>query len=422
MEMLWTIATIIILWGCCMVYVLPVQHRSHFGRRMGASFFLVMAVTLLLEMILNNGGWMGLIAIGYYLLFFSVTLFCGRMNWQAGIYCIVWEGMTYKLGDGLWMIAEHYLIGPMQLPDIAAAGIYMGIYLLGFALLSLTIARWMPKDGSYQVGPRQLVSTVLLAVIFECLYDVMRSGTQQGNLLVFFIVQLYCATVLYLQSTLFRKSKVTKDLERMDWLWRQQQMQYSLAKENIALLNQKCHDLKYQVAAIREMQNSKEQEPYLQEMEETVRIYESMVHTGNEVLDVILTEKSLYCQANHIQVHCIVDGSCLTFMDPVDVYTIFGNALDNAIESVAKIEMEEKRSIDVLVHVKQQFAVINIQNPCEHGLVYKDGLPVSTKVRNGHHGFGVRSIQYTVAKYKGKTTLEEENGMVSLRIVIPLEK
>ena len=73
-----------------------------------------------------------------------------------------------------------------------------------------------------------------------------------------------------------------------------------------------------------------------------MQIYSAIVRTGNEILDTILTEKSLICENSGIHISCVADGSLLAFMNPVDLYTLFGNALDNAIEAVRKLESKEK--------------------------------------------------------------------------------
>lgn len=84
--------------------------------------------------------------------------------------------------------------------------------------------------------------------------------------------------------------------------------QYELTRENIALINQKCHDLKHQIRALRNA-TKEELEHYLEEIEGQVQIYDAIVKTGNEVLDTILTEKSLYCKERGISVFCVADGS-----------------------------------------------------------------------------------------------------------------
>lgn len=158
-------------------------------------------------------------------------------------------------------------------------------------------------------------------------------------------------------------------------------------------------------------------------MEQSVRIYEVLAKTGNEVLDTVLTEKSLYCEANGIQAHCVADGSLLSFMDPVDLYTIFGNALDNAIESVRDSEDREKRIIDVLVYAEKQMLVIQIINPVSGELRFdREGLPMSTKVNDGYHGFGLKSIRHTVKRYGGFLTVKVENGCFYLQILLPVNR
>ena len=92
------------------------------------------------------------------------------------------------------------------------------------------------------------------------------------------------------------------------------------------------------------MGNDDVREKYLKELEQSVQIYDAMVKTGNEALDTLLTEKSLYCEAHGIKISCVVDGKSLAFLDPVDLYAILGNALDNAVEGVSGFSDKTKTS------------------------------------------------------------------------------
>ena len=58
-----------------------------------------------------------------------------------------------------------------------------------------------------------------------------------------------------------------------------------------------------------------------------------MKATGNHALDVILTEKSLICKQKEIKLTCMADGKQLAFMQTTDLYSIFGNLLNNSIEA-----------------------------------------------------------------------------------------
>ena len=74
-----------------------------------------------------------------------------------------------------------------------------------------------------------------------------------------------------------------------------------------------------------------------------MQIYSAIVRTGNEISGYHFEQKkSLICENSGIHINCVADGSLLAFMNPVDLYTLFGNALDNAIEAVRKLESKEK--------------------------------------------------------------------------------
>ena len=162
--------------------------------------------------------------------------------------------------------------------------------------------------------------------------------------------------------------------------------------------------------------NKEDFDKYLDDLENTVGIYDSIVKTGNDVFDTILTKKSLYCKKRNIQVTCVADGSQLDFIENIDLYAILGNAIDNAIEAVDKFEEPEKRQIDVTIHRQKNFLVMNFLNPISEKLVFEDEFPVTTKKDKKYHGFGLRSIN------DGVLNVSEEDGCFSLKIMIPVAR
>ena len=186
------------------------------------------------------------------------------------------------------------------------------------------------------------------------------------------------------------------------------------------MINQKSHDLKHQIRALRKADKA-ELDRYLGEIEDSVEIYEAIVKTGNDVFDTMLTEKSLYCKKHNIQVTCVADGSQLGFIDTIDLYSILGNAMDNAIEAVEKIEEKEKRQIDVMIYRQHNFLVMNIINPIPEQLIYEEGIPLTNKKDKLSHGFGLRSIRQILRKYEGFLNISEEDGCFSLKMLIPIQ-
>ncbi|HJB06170.1 MAG TPA: ATP-binding protein [Candidatus Merdibacter merdigallinarum] len=197
---------------------------------------------------------------------------------------------------------------------------------------------------------------------------------------------------------------------------------YELAKENIELINIKCHDIRKAVASLYADGAGRPSPGSIREVEDSIRIYDSIFHTGNESLDALLTEKSLYCSGNGIMFTCSVDGRRLGFIERSDLYALFGNMLDNAVESVLHVTDPDKRVIDLTVSVNGGLLLIDEHNfyAPDRQPRFRDGLPVTTKDDPRYHGFGVRSIDRQVHRYGGEMTISAEHELFSMSIVIPL--
>ena len=408
------------LWISCLVFLLPLRRKTHFKVRLilsGAVCVLILSGVYYLIENLTDWSYWGQVPLLFITYFSAVLIFysCVKGKGFGLWYCGVWGTMTFLL-----VLETSYVLCSPLLGDL---GNWLLIILFSVAVnvaIGLTLARWMPEKGQYQIGPRQMVSAWVFCIMSENLF--IYAKVDPGAALFNIVLQFYCITLLYLQSALFKKSSMRKELETIQLLWHQQKGQYQLSKETIELINHKCHDLKHQVQAIRAVKDEKERETYLEKIEKSVQIYSAIVRTGNEILDTILTEKSLICENSGIHINCVADGSLLAFMNPVDLYTLFGNALDNAIEAVRKLESKEKRVIDIMLYERQSFLMLQIVNPMCGEVKFEDGLPLTTKAKNGYHGYGMKSMLHTIQKYEGHLTTEVKNGCFYFNVMLPLER
>lgn len=350
-------------------------------------------------------------------------IYAGRkLSRFAALYYAIWAFCSWQLLYEWYLVcrdmgADYWTGRPVQLWVMEAV-----IFALGYLIAALSIGKVIPEKGRKSIGPRQMALALLTFVIFQLVVFVpvnLQYSLSDLRWMVVYLVQFLLCMLLYLENELFKKSELRKELEIMGLLWKKEKEQYQLSKENISFINQRVHDLKHQIRAIRNARQE-DVERYLEEIEESVQIYESIVQTGSAVLDTILTEKSLCCRERGITISCMADGSQMEFLNTVDLYAVLGNAIDNAIEEVAKFQEQEKRQIDVLIYRRQQFLTIQITNPMEGNLVYEDGLPMTTKGNRLIHGFGLRSIRYILKKYDGVLTIREEDGCFSLRMLIPI--
>ena len=408
------------LWISCLVFLLPLRRKTHFKVRLilsGAVCVLILSGVYYLIENLTDWSYWGQVPLLFITYFSAVLIFynCVKGKGFGLWYCGVWGTMTFLL-----VLETSYVLCSPLLGDL---GNWLLKILFSVAVnvaIGLTLARWMPEKGQYQIGPRQMVSAWVFCIMSENLF--IYAKVDPGAALFNIVLQFYCITLLYLQSALFKKSSMRKELETIQLLWHQQKGQYQLSKETIELINHKCHDLKHQVQAIRVVKDEKERETYLEKIEKSGQIYSAIVRTGNEILDTILTEKSLICENSGIHINCVADGSLLAFMNPVDLYTLFGNALDNAIEAVRKLESKEKRVIDIMLYERQSFLMLQIVNPMCGEVKFEDGLPLTTKAKNGYHGYGMKSMLHTIQKYEGHLTTEVKNGCFYFNVMLPLER
>lgn len=408
------------LWISCLMFLLPLRRKTHFKVRLilsGAVCVLILSGVYYFIENLTDWSYWGQVPLLFITYFSAVLIFysCVKGKGFGLWYCGVCGTMTFLL-----VLETSYVLCSPLLGDL---GNWLLKILFSVAVnvaIGLTLARWMPEKGQYQIGPRQMVSAWVFCIMSENLF--IYAKVDPGAALFNIVLQFYCITLLYLQSALFKKSSMRKELETIQLLWHQQKGQYQLSKETIELINHKCHDLKHQVQAIRAVKDEKERETYLEKIEKSVQIYSAIVRTGNEILDTILTEKSLICENSGIHINCVADGSLLAFMNPVDLYTLFGNALDNAIEAVRKLESKEKRVIDIMLYERQSFLMLQIVNPMCGEVKFEDGLPLTTKAKNGYHGYGMKSMLHTIQKYEGHLTTEVKNGCFYFNVMLPLER
>ncbi len=204
-------------------------------------------------------------------------------------------------------------------------------------------------------------------------------------------------------------------------------MQYNCYKVNessIALVNQKYHDLKHQLHWLRSTTQSEEKQKALDKLESEIQVYENQMDTGSKVLDAILTAAMQTAREKQVTMHCLVDGSALDFLPAMDLCSLMGNAVDNAIEAAARMPQSEDRRVEVSLDRHMDFARLCVRNPYRGQLKLENGIPLTTKSDDRYHGFGVRSIRSIVQKYGGSLSVSSENNLYELKILfnIPAEK
>ena len=71
---------------------------------------------------------------------------------------------------------------------------------------------------------------------------------------------------------------------------------------------------------------------------------------------------------------------------------------------------------------QKNFLILRFENYYEDALLYKEGALVTTKKEKEYHGYGLKSIRYTVNKYEGAVTIDTKENWFDLKILIPIRE
>ena len=219
--------------------------------------------------------------------------------------------------------------------------------------------------------------------------------------------------MLALQFGVMEQAKLKNNVEVMRELMHQQRMQYESHKDTVQLINEKYHDLKNMV---RSMQWHIPQDK-LRSLEQSIDRYDLHVDSGNGVLDVLLTEKMDVCLQRGISLTCSLGQTDFSFIDELDLYGLFQNALNNAINAVSALPEGRERFIILSASRVGNMLTIHTENPCEGEIDFEDGLPQSEGDPH-YHGFGMKSMVRTAEKYGGILAAKQEEDMFYLDILL----
>lgn len=400
-----------------LILTLRLPKRDRFPLRLVAAAAVCLAISVGWGFLFRNVSpdAMGMAILNYLGIFLIVMLavwFCLQISGWSLIYI---GAATYFIQHISVRIEGLLPLPPEQ--NLPALLFHVGVVLV-LALLAYGL---FFRRVEYHILSRLKLHQVAPIWIIMCLMCLVLSSyaSKAGEYsLSFRLADLLCSVVgLLYQYSLYQVAGAQREAESIQLLLQQGRKQYELSKDSIERVNIKCHDLRHQIRQFR--QAGQLDEAAVREMEAAIDDYDAKVETGNTALDVILTEKRSLCAEKGIGFTCMADGRGLAWVEPADLYALFGNALDNAIEAAEGLRDEAKKQIALTVRQVGEFSSVHLQNYTDRQLVMADGLPLTSKEDKYNHGFGVRSMQRLVEKYSGELIFQQEDDVVDLYLLLP---
>ena len=267
-----------------------------------------------------------------------------------------------------------------------------------------------------------VVFTVAIFVTSMLLFTSSNTDTRQLEFaFVLLNIPMLTATIAFAMFTIFRmrvqseryKEQLSMQVRQFEWM---EQM-----NDDLRVF---CHDFpKKMRPLIHYIDEDKpaEARAMAQQFTDFVATRGERFHTGNYRFDTVLfCEQQLALKDDirfDVPFDTVFPGEGI---DPDDIYTIFPNALDNAIEACRKVEGE--RVISVHARISNGTVYVTIRNPVAGTVNEKNGVLQTTKQDKEHHGYGLRSIRKAAAKYgDNNVAYSVENGWFILRLYLRFE-
>lgn len=324
------------------------------------------------------------------------------------------------LGGEMGVVIDPYGDAALQVGSLTAIqfAFYLDIYFLIYFAAFRFFDPCLRDNRNLRLGRTNLVwlSALLITadVIFNMVTNYNAGGNRTSLLMELTYNILLCLLVLALFAAQLSQRELKDELSGVRYMLEQEKRQYELSRKNAELLSIKYHDLRHARQRLARLGATPEA---VDELDQVLSDYALQAHTGNEVLDVILTEKAALCRDRNIQFQCMADGTGVEFVKPHHLYALLGNALDNAINAAGDAP-ECERVVSVFVRRQGDMLHLHVENPCNRPVRFRDGLPISPQEDTGLHGYGMLSMRAVAERYDGGLSVGAGDGLFRLDAVL----
>lgn len=233
--------------------------------------------------------------------------------------------------------------------------------------------------------------------------------------------------MMYLLQTM--EQKVTVE-EKLSTLYRQRQNEldyYQMTRQHIEQMRIIRHDFINQIQTaymmIQEGSTPERAKALLADSYQQLADARLTIYCENPVINALISVKAVKAEERDIAFS--VEGTMgdLSGMEEIDLCSLFGNMLDNAIEACSRIPQGEERRLILKVTEKGGYQMIRTENTYSKKEQEGDFFRTSKEDRL-NHGYGMKLIERICKKYGGelKTQVKEKEVYITAYLSLELTK
>ena len=416
-------------WAGCFVVIMNCPRKVRVAPFIAISAAAVFIQCGFLEITAEIGAgivWILVMAMAFLLMYLYIYL-CADISAKGAAYGAATAFLHAEFAASLEWQLHYWLLRRIPVSAEFSALLMLIVYILVFSLFFYLSKRHIRGEYISSMTWKEVTSIYIL-ILFVFAFSNLSfflsgspfSGRTQEDIFVIrtladgFGIAVYWGFQIRV-SELFTQ----KELYAMRHVLSSQYEQFRNYQESEEMLHMMQHDLKHQIEGLRGETNELKREAWLDKIEKELDIWWLPQRTGNAVFDTILSAKLRRARQLDVRITCVADGALLNRLHVADICTIFGNALDNALESVVMIPDPQKRLIHVSVSEQKNFIFINVSNTLGTELIESEDSLLTTKRDKKNHGYGLKGIKYAAGKYGGHVNYKAEDGWFRLNILIP---
>ncbi len=405
----------------------PFEKKKHFAITFPAILLLYGVVLWIYpgEVFLMNTLQISFITYYFFLPFSLILIFLFlnyKMSWNEILFYAIMGWFVEHVISAATCIISCFCGIPIRSYECAL--IRLGVFFVGEIIFAFLISKTRKNNKMELTKFWKTIVIAVASLLFLTIISQVKSlfpATKEAPIaiMIYFYSLIIAILVLAIMFSIFKNRQLEDENEKMENILHLQAETYRSNRENVNMINIRCHDLSKEISLINKINLKEEDQEILSSLEKRINIYGNAVKTGCEALDVLIASKSLIMENNHIHFTCIADGSLLSFMSSIDIFSLFGNALDNAIEASLK-EEKDKRLISMNLSQQKGFLCFEMQNYCSHLPESKKNFP-TTKKDKDYHGFGIKGMKYIAEKYGGSFVIKTDNNLFKISVFLPLK-
>lgn len=355
-----------------------------------------------------------------FLIFFIYLKLLKEISWQKAAYL---SGMVSSIYYALQNIFITPLLYPFFIENfIVVYGVFLFLFVFFYYQISFEKIEHIGADRIIL-----LVSVISCILYVKYSLSVMINGVSMKNIEmtlfpIFLQLFLIASIVLFEKYLCVQMEQEEARLHEVITDYKLKNIKNRIvAEDDLRLLT---HDMKNHFIAIKKFIGTSDYHQlnnYINGLLLNLESSEKYVETGNELLDGFLSEKIAEAEKDNISMSIILDFRPAAFISDMDICTIFGNALDNAIEASRKVTNPSDRFISVYSSTTAGQLAISFANAYEGTINIVNGLPLTSKTMSNHHGYGLLSLNKAIQKYDGIVSINMDiKNKFILTVMFPL--